>query len=332
MSDKLPYVSVVLVTKNAEKYLDRCIESLVGLDYPRNRYEVIVIDGVSNDKSLDIIKKYKGVKLFINEKEIIGPGRNLGISVAGGEYIAFTDSDCVVKMDWLKNLVAGILSAENDVVAVGGPNKIFDEDPVFARMVGYSQETFLGSGGSAQSYDITKPMYVPSIPNCNILYKKEVIKKEGYDNRIKIGEDLDLNFRLNNKGYRFLYLPDAVVWHHRRNSFKSFVKNMFGYGEAMIKVSKKNKRLVRVYGLAPVFMLFLILSAYPALLFFNGLVYFYTFLLLVYVAMLGIATFSVLKKTKSFASLLTFLLIPTQHIAYGVGFVAGLFRKIEVSK
>ena len=80
---------------------------------------------------------------------------------------------------------------------MGGPNLVMDNDPAFGRVVGYMQETFLGSGGSPQAYRISAPRYnVISIPNCNAVYKKEILAREKYDNSISIGEDCELNYRL----------------------------------------------------------------------------------------------------------------------------------------
>lgn len=328
---KWPFVSVAVVTRDSEEYIGDCIESLLELDYPKDRYEVIVIDGLSVDKSVEIIKKYKRIKLVINKDKFCPQGRNLAIKVSKGDYIAFTDSDCIVKKDWLTTLVSGILNADQKVVAVGGPNKVFEDDPSFAKLVGYAQETFLGSGGSPQSYGIPKPRYVYSIPNCNSIYKLGVIKNEKYDTNLHTGEDCDLNYSLTKKGYKILYLPNAIVWHHRRNSFKSFVKHMFSYGKAMAMITKKNKDIIRWYSLPPFFMAIMLILFLPLV--FLSSIFFYVYLLFfsIYLFLLLIATYSVHKKIRTALSLLTLILVPIHHISYGLGFIFGLLRPYDKS-
>jgi len=203
MLKKSPFVSVVVVTKNEEKNICKCLESLLAQDYPKDKYEVIIVDGVSTDRTQEICKQYP-VRLIAAEKSGISYQRNRGIEAAKGKYVAFTDADCIVEKAWLRKLVAQIEKCDEDIVAVGGPNLVLNNDPPLSRIIGYAQETFLGSGGSPQSYRITKPTYVNSIPNCNVLYKRDIIIKENYDEVLSVGDDCELNFRLQQKGYKLL--------------------------------------------------------------------------------------------------------------------------------
>jgi len=125
-------------------------------------------------------------------------------------------------------------------------------DPVFGRVVGYAQESFLGSGGSAQSKNSTKKHYVVSLPNCNAMYKKAAVKEVGgFDERFVVGQDGDLNYRIGKKGNKFLYIPNAQVLHHRRGTLKSFSVRMFKYGMWMAELFKKHGEFVRWYAFLP---------------------------------------------------------------------------------
>ncbi|MDY0128997.1 MAG: glycosyltransferase, partial [Methanosarcina vacuolata] len=96
---KYPFVSVVVGIRNEEKFIEECIESLLNLDYPRDSYEIIIVDGMSTDKTRDIVQKYP-VKLLLNEKKNVAAARNLGVDNARGELVAFTDGDCKVDTQW----------------------------------------------------------------------------------------------------------------------------------------------------------------------------------------------------------------------------------------
>ncbi len=321
-----PIVSVIVVTKNEERYISNCIESILSQNFPIDNYEIIVVDGGSTDKTQQIVKNHN-VKLIIDKDGSIAHGRNIGVKNSKGMYVAFTDGDCVVEKSWLKKLIYEIKKSSNDVVAVGGPNLVFDDDSLFAKSVGYMQETYLGSGGSPQSYRINKPKYVQSIPNCNIMYKNEIISSERYDNSFSMGDDCEFNFRLKQKGYKFLYIPDILVWHHRRDSIKTLSKKMFLYAKSMARITKKHKKIVRWYSIIPPLVILAIILAFPLIYYFPVIKFFYICMVLIYFFLSIISTIHVYKKSKSLKSIVTLLLLPLQHIMYGLGFYMGIFQR-----
>lgn len=323
-----PIVSVVVVAKNEEGHIVDCIESIMAQDFPKDKYEVIVVDAVSDDRTQEIVRGYP-VKLIVDDYGTIAHQRNMGVDNSKGEYIAFTDADCIADRTWLKKLVAAIIDSPSDVVGAGGPNLVMDSDPTFARIVGYMQEGFWASGGSPQSYKISDfKDSVIGVPNCNTIYKKEIVAKERYDDSIqRRGEDCDLNFRLKQKGYRFMYLPDAIVWHHRPNSFKKFVKGMFSDGAADARITKKRKKIIRWYHLLPLVAILALIFAYPLIKFLPWFSYVYAAGIIAYVIVLLFSTGQVYQKYKDIRSLLTLILLPAQHFSHGFGFIKGIVTR-----
>ena len=320
-----PFVSIVVVTKNEERHIKDCLESLMRLEYPKEKHEIIVVDGNSTDKTREIVKEYLA-KLIIDKEGGLANSRNIGIQAAKGDYIASTDADCVVKKDWLKILVKSIQEAPEDVVAVGGPNLIFKNDPPFAKLVGYMQETFFASGGAPQSYKIKENKYVFGIPNCNVLYKRAIlIEVGGFDNSLDIGEDAEINARLTKRGYKYLYLPDAIVWHHRPDSIKKFIAKMYLYGKGMAKLARMRK-VIRWYSFLPILAMFALLIAYPLIKLFPFAAYMYMCGIFIYMMGLVISTAQVYRSYGGIKSLLVLLLLPIQHLSYGVGFLKGIIR------
>jgi glycosyltransferase involved in cell wall biosynthesis len=322
IANKEVLVSVIVVVKNAEKTITQCLDSLFAQEQPAEQYEVIVVDGGSKDRTLSSVEKYP-VKLIKDDGGSISHGRNLGVQASRGEFVAFTDSDCVVPSDWLSSLFKELQSRDN-IIALGGPNLVIDSDLPLSRVIGYMQETFLGSGGSPQSYAINEPRYVYSLANCNVMYKKRIFDEETFDNGLNIGEDCDLNYRLRKRGYAFLYLPHAVVWHYRPSSLKGFCDKMFSYGHAMAEVLLKHKRIVRWFAPVPSIVLALIMLNIVLLAISPMLIYpLFTFLSL-YSVFLMVSTVQVYLKNRCRFSLLAFLLLPLQHLTYALGFWKGI--------
>jgi len=323
--EKHPLVTVVVLTKNSEKYIEKCILSLLHQDFPRQMYEILVVDAGSKDKTLEICRRY-GVTIIEDLGGTIGHSRNIGVKMARGNYVAFIDSDCIADKRWLHKLVNSILDADESVVAVGGPNLVPEDDSIIGKVISYMQETFLGSGGSPQSYRINKPRLVYSLANCNALYKREILLNHPYDNSLNIGEDCDLNFRLGQHGYKLVYIPDAIVWHYRPSSIKAFTRKMFLYGLSMARLHKKHRKIVRWYApLAPSVLIAAVLLCLVS--YFYGCMF--QFLATVSMTYVGISLYvcsKVLSKLRSFASLLVMILLPLQYVCYAAGFLRGLIK------
>jgi len=327
-----PFISVVVGIRNEERFIEECIESLLRLDYPQDSYEIIIIDGMSTDKTRDLVQKYP-VRLLLNERKNVAAARNLGVKNARGDLVAFTDGDCKVYSQWLKILVLEMQNATDDVVCVGGPNLIFDTDPIFGRIVGYAQETFLGSGGSAQSKNSTKKHYVSSLPNCNAMYKKSAIQEVGcFDERFLIGQDGDLNYRIGKRGHKFLYIPEAQVLHHRRGTFKSFSVRMFKYGMWMAELFKKHGEFVRWYAFLPsVAIIFAVVLLISSIMYFAPIL-FLLVLMAIYFVLVFVTSIQVTYKMRSKYGLFALFVIPVQHVTYGLGFLYSFANSLYLSK
>jgi len=101
----LPYVSIAIITYNAEETIEKCISSVFQVDYPREKYEVIVVDGGSTDRTLEILRKYPVDKVIISKRRGLGYARNLCINEARYEIVAMLDADEVPPEDWIKRFI-----------------------------------------------------------------------------------------------------------------------------------------------------------------------------------------------------------------------------------
>jgi glycosyltransferase involved in cell wall biosynthesis len=217
-----PKVSVVICAYNAETTMEACLTSLRNLKYPA--FEVIVVDDGSTDRTGKIADSYEGIHVIHQENKGLSAARNVGIAASLGEIVAFTDSDCVVDPDWLHYLVATFLST--GLSAVGGPNLPPPEDSVVATCVAASP------GGPL--HVLLDDVEAEHIPGCNMAFRREVLEEIGGFDPIyrAAGDDVDVCWRLQDRGHRIGFSPAAMVWHFRRNTMRAYIGQQKGYGKA----------------------------------------------------------------------------------------------------
>src|SRR5438477_1899137 len=230
--ERTPRVSVVVCAYNAARTMDACLESLRTLNYPD--YEVIVVNDGSTDATLAISERHKAVYdadpggprmvIISQENKGLSVARNVGAQAATGEIVAYTDSDCVPDPDWLAFLVYKFV--RSGFVAVGGPNFPPPEPFLVPAAVAVSP------GGP--THVLLNDEVAEHSPGCNMAFtKKALLEVGGFDpTYTSAGDDVDVCWRLQNRGYAIGFSPAGTVWHYRRNTVKAYLKQQMGYGKA----------------------------------------------------------------------------------------------------
>ena len=215
-----PRVSVVVCAYNAGDTLDDCLDSLGRLRYPD--FEVIVVNDGSSDATGDIARRYP-VRLIEVPNGGLSAARNIGLSAATGEIVAYTDADVRVDRDWLTYLVQPFLTS--DVVGSGGPNIVPPDDPFVAQCVARAP------GGP--THVLLDDRIAEHVPGCNMAFRREALLAiDGFNPvYLRAGDDVDICWRLQAKKQRIGFSPSALVWHHHRPSIKAYWRQQVGYGE-----------------------------------------------------------------------------------------------------
>ncbi len=236
--DRWPGVSVVICAYNAADTLEDCLSSLQRLRYPD--YEVIVINDGSRDATPEIAARYP-VRLISVPNGGLSAARNLGLRAATGEIVAYTDADTRVDEDWLAYLVQPFLTA--DVVGVGGPNVVPPDDGWVAQCVARSP------GGP--THVLLNDTVAEHIPGCNMAFRKWALEEiGGFDpTYIKAGDDVDICWRLQARGWHLAFSPAALVWHHHRNSARAYWRQQVGYGEGESFLAQRHQEKFNERGL-----------------------------------------------------------------------------------
>ena len=230
--------TVVVPALNAEHTIRECIKSLINQDY-KGAYEVIVIDNGSSDNTMDFLREFCYRKRMLVLKERVRGSyraRNVGIVKAKGKVVVFTDADCVVQRDWLKNLMAPF--RDKEVLVVGG-------------MVGG-----IGSSTAVERYcgrfflDQERMMNAPSpfFATASMAVRKSAFGRYGlFDGSLRSGGDAEWCGRLPRRSMLY-FSPRAMVRHRHPASIWTFVKKQYGYGKGMghIQQSKKGRFSIRL--------------------------------------------------------------------------------------
>jgi GT2 family glycosyltransferase/exo-beta-1,3-glucanase (GH17 family) len=223
-----PSISVVVCTYNGSRTIRDCMEGLQRLEYPN--FEVIVVNDGSKDNTLEIIKDY-GFRIITTENKGLSSARNTGMNAAKGEIVAYIDDDAIPDPHWLTYLAATFLTTNH--VGVGGPNLPPPGDGPIADCVANSP------GGPI--HVLLTDTEAEHIPGCNMAFRREALQAiGGFDTQFRIaGDDVDVCWRLQQRGWTLGFSPAAMVWHHRRNSVKAYWKQQLNYGKAEADLEKK---------------------------------------------------------------------------------------------
>jgi len=222
----LPSASVVVAVYNAAATLRACIDSLVQLDYPRGRLELLCVDNASTDASARILAGY-GDRLTVLRESRRGPAaaRNCGLRACRGEVAAFTDADCIVDPAWLRALIGPL--AEPRVGVVGG--KILSRRPANA------VERF---GERIHDHERALTMQNPPYAiTMNWASRRSVIEAVGlFNDELPRCSDVDLSYRMLQQGYRLAYAPAAIVYHRNERTPWGLMCEGYVHGYHAVKV------------------------------------------------------------------------------------------------
>jgi mycofactocin system glycosyltransferase len=222
---ELPVVSVVIPVYNRPHEIRQCLASLEALDYPADKIEVIVVDDGSCDGTAAVVRRFDTRLIVQPYNRGQSAARNAGVKVARGEIIAFLDSDCIAGPQWLSDLVPYFQDPR--VALVGG---FVDAHYCGKRMDRYEQscsalnmglQPAMGRGENCVFY----------VPTCNMLVRKgSYLQAGGLDDDLRVGEDVDLCWRLMADGHHLLYIPKGAVAHKHRNRLLPGLLRRFDYG------------------------------------------------------------------------------------------------------
>lgn len=321
-------ISLVLPVRNEADHIQATLSSIMQQDYPLNKMEILVVDGMSKDRTRAVIQdwvnQHPEVNLTIldNPQQIVPPALNIGIREASGDYIIRVDGHCELPVDYVRTLVWHLQQGE--VQNVGGQQHPVGET-YFEKAVALATSSPYFIGNSYFRYADKKRLVDTVFLGA---YPREVFDEIGvFDEELVRHQDYDFNLRLRNAGGKILYVPDLKVNYRPRSSLPAFFKQYFQYGVWKVRVIQKSGKAFRLRHYAPTSLVLLgVLGAVISVLFPQNFFWFAAGVSLYLLAAVSAsAAVSWQKKEWRYLPVLP-LLFMSIHIGWGSGFWWGVIK------
>ncbi len=328
-TSSLPFVSVIIPTRNEEKYIEKCLESLARQTYPKDKFEVLVIDGMSKDRTLEVVRSFEGrmnIRVLKNQKIKHVYAFNQGIREARGDYFIILSGHSFVERDFIEKEVETLFRAREEcsnVVAVGGKIEVIGESLISKIIASMMLSPF--SGGSS-FWRSAQYHFAKTVPYA--LYDKAVVEELGcFDEDMIKGNDFELNLRLVKRGFKLYYSPEIRSHYYARNSFSKFLSHAFDNGAAKGLCIRKGY-FYPIWFVPSLFVFYQLLI--PATLA-KGLNSTFLIPLLAYWMVNLVASLQLYRKSGKLTFLLP-IMFWILHSLVGIGFLKGLFLGKKVFK
>lgn len=323
----LPFITAMIVVRNEEQYIEKCFRSLLEQSYPPDCYEILIIDGMSEDQTLALAletqKLYgaeNAVRYIKNPKKLLAAGWNLGIQNARGEFVVRIDAHGYADRDFLLKSVETALKVP-DAICVGGAMKTEAISPK-GELIAEILSSPFGVGNSKFRYS-QKALYVDTVAFG--LYHKSIFEKVGFfDETLQRNQDNDMHRRIRAEGGKFYLNPEIKTVYYARNSVRGLLKQGYQNGKWNIITFRKDRESLSLRHLVP---LFFVLATVLCLM----LGVFYPIFLWLILAMYGLhllmGFYFGCKRTRVFTHILAFpWLCLGLHVSYGAGSLIELFH------
>ena len=321
-----PFVSVIMPVRNEAHFLAESLGAVLAQDYPSERMEVLVADGMSTDGTRDLVaglasgRPRYSVRVVDNPGRIVAKGLNAALDVAKGDIVVRIDGHCRIAPDYVSHCVEHI--CRDDVDCVGGSINTVATTPV-GRAIAAVMSSRFGVGNAAFRTVTATTKLVDTVPFP--AYTRRAIDIAGpFDEELVRNQDDEYNYRLRKLGARILLASDVTSDYYCRTSLRSLWRQYYQYGFYKVRVMQKHVLQMQLrHFVPPAFVLFLVggLLLSPLSVWVSGL---WLLVLLIYVLATLAASVAAVRRTGWQRPWLLAAAFPILHLSYGSGFLVGL--------
>lgn len=256
-----PLISVIVPVYNEERGIAAFLDSVLASDYPADRMELILVDGMSSDRTREIIEAYRKkdsrIRLLDNPQRTAPHAMNCGIRASSGSVIIRLDAHSLYPKEYFSFLVKGLAETHADNIGVCWTGCLWKNTPKAAAIRDVLFHRF-GGGQAAYRNGVSEAREVETVPfGC---WPRETFEKFGlFDVRLTRNQDIELNARIRRNGGKIILLPGCRVEYFVRDTWKAIAKNNFANGRWNVLTIWYTKR-TDIIGLRHLVPLIFILS------------------------------------------------------------------------
>ncbi|HUI10810.1 MAG TPA: glycosyltransferase family 2 protein [Bacteroidota bacterium] len=321
---RTPLVTVIMPVRNEGEIIRESLGAVLAQDYPREKTEIIVVDGMSTDGTRAVVAGLQSgdprITLIDNPRKIVPSAMNLGFARARGEIIVRVDGHCRIAPDYVRRCVDHLLAGRVD--GVGGPVRTIGETGV-ARTIALAMSSPFGVGGSAFRTVNDRTMLADTVPFP--AYTRSIMERAGpYDEEQVRNQDDEYNYRLRKLGAKILLAADVRSDYYSRSSIRSLWRQYYQYGYWKVRVLQKHPRQMKLRQFVPASFVAALLAAAVSVPFAaQGAAALAAVAGAYCAAAIAAAVLTARREKMSMAPLLA-LAFATLHLSYGLGFLVGM--------
>jgi len=332
MSKTAPKISIIIPCRNEEKFIGKCLDSLVAQGFPADRLEILVVNGASEDKTEEVIRsyvqKYPFVKLLQSPQKCTPISMNVGLKNATGDVVMIVGAHSDLEPGYVRKCVQYLYQYDAD--AVGG---ILITKPatqtLAAKAIVAVLTSFFGTGGSR--FRMKRGGGIQESDTVfNGCYRREVFEKIGYFNEKLFGsQDFELNLRLKKAGGKILLAPNIATAYYPKATLKEFFKHNIKDGIWAILPMKYGAPPFKLRHLIPLFFVLGVIGPFILSIWYRPFIFLTLGVLGLYLLASFYFSIRIAVKEKNLL-LIPFLVaaFAVRHFGYGFGSFIGLFRLI----
>jgi len=328
---EIPFVSVIVPCRNEEEMIAHCLDSLIANTYPKEKLEILVVDGLSDDRSVAIIQEYiqqySYITLLENPKRNLPAALNVGIRHAKGEIIVRMEGHSAVGSDYIATCVRWLSTSDADYI--GGT---FIHTPRQKTWLGEALALMLAHPFGAGNAWFRLKLQTPRIVDAAVYgcYRKEIFEKVGlFNETLARIEDRDFNFRLRQSGGKILLVPDLPVTYYFRSTLRGFLAHTFSDGFWVTYPLRFDRKVFRLFSWRHFLPLLFVAGLFVlgiASFFFKESRMALGFVAGAYLLLMLLSSFQLsLRHGLKYLPILPFTFLG-RHMSYGIGSLWGLLR------
>ena len=236
-------ISIVVPVRNEEEFLGSTLSRLLGQDYPVDRFEILVVDGRSDDGTRDVVRdfqdKHSNLRLLDNPRRWSSVGRNIGVRESDGDIVLIVDGHCELQhADYLSRLSEAF--DRTCVDCIGRPQPLnVSGATTLQHAIATARASWLGH--HPDSFIYAKQEQIVPAKSVGVAYRRDVFDRIGYfDESFDACEDVEFNHRLDQAGMSCLLLPSVAVHYHPRRDLRSLFYQLARYGRGRVRLLRKH--------------------------------------------------------------------------------------------